>query len=143
MATSTKKTAPATKKTATKKAAATVKKVATTTQKAAIAVLPKPFSKLAKFMSFAPPTTKERLRKRAGTPMPELEAFYNAMKPHMVEVLTFLQGHPVSEAEQEPAVRNLVYLAKAFMEASMAVELLHEADESNVWGFEDMTLANR
>lgn len=118
------------------------KKPATAT-KITAAVLPAPFSKLAKFMSFAPPTTKERLRKRAGTPMPELEAFYNAMKPHMVEVLTFLQGHPVSEAEQEPAVRNLVYLAKAFMEASMAVELLHEADESNVWGFEDMTLANR
>lgn len=118
------------------------KKPATATKKIA-AVLPAPFSKLAKFMSFAPPTTKERLRKRAGTPMPELEAFYNAMKPHMVEVLTFLQGHPASEAEQEPAVRNLVYLAKAFMEASMAVELLHEPDESNVWGFEDMTLADR
>ena len=128
MATSTRKTTTVTKKTTT----------ATTA-----AVLPKQFAKLAKYMDFAPPTTKERLRKRAATPMPELEAFYNAMKPYMVEVLTFLQAHPVNEAEQAPDVRNLVYLAKAFMEASMAVELLHEADESNVWGFEDMTLADR
>jgi len=116
--------------------------MAISAEKTATAVLPKPFAKLAKFMDFAPPTTKERLRKRAGTPMPELEAFYNVMKPHMVGILTFLQAHPVSEAEQAPDVRNLVYLAKAFMEASMAVELLHEPDESNVWGFEDLTLAN-
>lgn len=162
MATSTKKAAtvakkkavPATKKTVTKKsvaakkppirkAATAVKKATTVTKKAVPAVLPKQFAKLAKYMEYALPTTKERLRKRAGTPMPTLEAFYNFMKPCMIEILTFLQAHPVSADEQTPEVRNLVYLAKSFMEASMAVELLHEPDESNVWGFEDLTLADR
>lgn len=148
MATSTKKTAttakkkaaPTTKKTVTKKAVAAKK---TAIKKAAPAVLPKQFAKLAKYMEYALPTTKERLRKRAGTPMPVLEAFYDFMKPYMIEILTFLQAHPVSADEQTPEVRNLVYLAKSFMEASMAVELLHEPDESNVWGFEDLTLADR
>lgn len=129
------------KKVATKKAAV-VKKARTAIAKASSAPLPKQFAKLGKYMAFCLPTTKDRLRKRAGTPMAELEAFYNFMKPMMIDILTFLQAHPVKAEEQTAEVRNLVYLAKSFMEASMAVELLKEPDESNVWGFEDMTLSD-
>jgi hypothetical protein len=129
------------KKVAAKKTAV-VKKARTAIAKASSAPLPKQFAKLGKYMAFCLPTTKDRLRKRAGTPMAELEAFYNFMKPMMIDILTFLQAHPVKAEEQTPEVRNLVYLAKSFMEASMAVELLKEPDESNVWGFEDMTLTD-
>lgn len=145
-----KKPAVASKKTAVKKVAkkavakktTVVKKARTAIAKASSAPLPKQFAKLGKYMAFCLPTTKDRLRKRASTPMAELETFYNFMKPMMIDILTFLQAHPVKAEEQTPEVRNLVYLAKSFMEASMAVELLHEPDESNVWGFEDMTLAD-
>jgi hypothetical protein len=137
---------PAVKKVVAKKVAAkktaVVKKARTAIAKASSAPLPKQFAKLGKYMAFCLPTTKDRLRKRAGTPMAELEAFYNFMKPMMIDILTFLQAHPVKAEEQTVEVRNLVYLAKSFMEASMAVELLKEPDESNVWGFEDMTLTD-
>jgi len=104
------------------------------------ALLPEEFTHLNGHLHWALPTSKERVRARVHSTMPALQAFYDAMCPHMDAIMTYLQDFPPSEADLDPSVRRLMHLAKAFLEAGIAVELLHEPDESNVWGFEDMIL---
>lgn len=102
--------------------------------------LPAPFIALTPHLHWAHPTTKERLRARANASMVELRDFYEALSPHMDNVLTYLRGFPPSEADLDPPVRRLVHLAKAYMDVSLAVELFHAPDEPGVWNFEDMEL---
>lgn len=102
--------------------------------------LPAPFETLSTHLHWALPTTKERIRARVRSTMPELQEFYDAMCPHMDNIMQYLQKFPPSEADLDPSTRKLVHLAKAFLEAGIAVELLHAPDEPNVMGFEDMIL---
>jgi len=106
-------------------------------------LLPKQFAALEGYLHFALPTAKERLRNRVHSTMPDLEAFYAAMKPHMEAIMTYLQNFPPFEKDLEPEVQRLVRLAKAFMDVSVAVELFHAPDEPNVWSFEDMVLEDQ
>lgn len=103
---------------------------------------PPQFAALNEHLRWALPTTKERLRARAGSTMPTLQAFYDALAPQMEGILTYLQDFPADESALEPPVRRLVHLAKAFMDVSIAIEVFNEPDESGVWGFEmlDMEL---
>lgn len=102
--------------------------------------LPERFAALAAHLDWALPTTKERLRLRANSAMPALRAFYDAMCPHMDDILTYLRDFPPAEADLERPERRLVHLAKAFMDVSLAVELFQAPDEPGVWNFEDMEL---
>lgn len=104
------------------------------------ATLPPRFAALNEHLRWALPTTKERLRARAGSTMPVLRAFYDALAPHMDEILSYLQDFPADEAALEPPVRRLVHLAKAFMDVSIAIEVFNEPDESGVWGFEALDM---
>jgi hypothetical protein len=102
--------------------------------------LPSQFAGLTKWLSFALPTPKERLRKRVHSEMSELNAFYDAMRPQMDAVMTYLMDFPADESQLEAPVLNLVRLAKAYMEVSLAVELFKAPDEPGVWDFEFMEL---
>lgn len=102
--------------------------------------LPAQFATLAEYLKLALPTTKERLRARANSTMPELQAFYDGMTPHMDGILAYLQDFPPEEKKLEPQVLRLVHLAKAFMEVSVSIELLHAPDEPMVVSFEDMRI---
>lgn len=102
--------------------------------------LPASFEALTPYLDWAHPTTKERLRARANASMAELRDFYDALSPHMDNILTYLRRFPPKEAELDLPVRRLVHLAKAYMDVSLAVELFHAPDEPGVWNFEDMEL---
>jgi hypothetical protein len=105
--------------------------------------LPKPFSEIAvlkKYLHFALPTTKERLRARVASTMPELQGFYDEVGPHMDAILTYLKDFPPNEKDLAPDVLCLVRLGKAYMEASLSVEMFHAPDEPNVGTFENMEL---
>ena len=108
-----------------------------------VQVLPKQFSGLSQYMEFALPTTKERLRKRTQSTMPQLQAFYDALAPQMDAIMTYLMDFPAEEANLAPQELHLVRLAKAFMEVALAVELFKAPDEPHVWSFEDMVLEDR
>lgn len=102
--------------------------------------LPNQFSMLTPYVGWALPTTTERLRARAQSTMPVLRDFYDALSPHMEGILTYLRDFPADESKLEPHVRRLVHLSKAFMDVSVAVELLKEPDETGVWKFEDLDM---
>lgn len=103
-------------------------------------LLPVPFAMLTNQLHYALPSTKERLRARAHSSMPEIKAFYDAVAPHMDAIMTYLLDFPPAEKDLEPPVLRLVYLAKAFMEHSLAVELFNAPDEPDVWDFENLLL---
>lgn len=102
--------------------------------------LPPAFADLTAQLSWALPTTMERLDRRATSDMSTLKAFYDAMQPRIEDVLIFLKDYPPDEAALEPPVRNLVRLAKAFMDASIAVEVFRAPDEPGVWDYRKLRL---
>lgn len=95
--------------------------------------LPPAFADLNAQLSWALPTTAQRLERRATSDMSTLKAFYDALQPRIEDILVFLKDYPPDEAALEPAVRTLVHLAKAFMDASLAVEVFRAPDEPGVW----------
>jgi hypothetical protein len=106
-------------------------------------VLPKPFADipaLRRYLRFALPTTKERLRARVASSMEELQGFYDEVGPHMDAILTYLREFPPHEKDLPADVLCLVRLGKAYMEASLSVEMFHAPDEPNVGTFENMEL---
>lgn len=104
------------------------------------ATLPPAFADLAPHLAWALPTTAERLDRRATSDMPALKAFYDALQPRIEDVLIFLKDYPPDEAALEAPVRNLVRLAKAFMDASIAVEVFRAPDEPGVWDYRKLRL---
>jgi len=103
-------------------------------------LLPAQFSDLLSFLKFAQPTNKDRVLVRASTPMIELQAFYDAMRPRMEGIMVYLQDYPPDEKSLEAPVRLLMFLAKAFMDVALAVELFHAPDEPNVWAVEGLKI---
>lgn len=103
--------------------------------------LPPAFADLLPYLEWAQPTTTERLRYRATRPMAELTAFYEALKPRMEDVMVFLKDFPPDEAALDPPVQALMRLAKSFMDAAFAVEIVKAPDEPGVWTFETMDLS--
>jgi len=62
--------------------------------------LPAQFQDLEQFVeTWALATQKERVRKRAGSSMEELRAFYDVISPRMEEVMEFLTTCPRAEEE--------------------------------------------
>jgi hypothetical protein len=103
-------------------------------------LLPTQFAELTGFLRYALPTTKERLRARVNSSMADLQAFYDAVSPHMEAIMTYMKGFPADEKELAQPELNLMRLGKAFMCIAVAVELFHAPDEHGVLTFEDMVL---
>ena len=103
-------------------------------------LLPEQFSHLENQLQWAKATSKDRWRVRATSSMSELQIFYDAVAPHMEPIMAYLADFPPNENELEPPVLRLIHLAKAFMEVSLSIELLHVPDEPMVWSVEHMEL---
>ncbi len=86
--------------------------------------LPSGFSDLDQFAQWALPTSVERNKKRIGSPMSEITAFYNALLPRMEEILAYLDQFSLQEMTQD--AQRLMFLALSLAEVSIAVELFHE-----------------
>lgn len=103
--------------------------------------LPEAFKSLEPHMAaWGLPNTTARVHKRINTPYADIERFYHDMAPQMPAVMAYLDGFPPKESELPEDTRNLVYLAKAFTEAAMSVELLKASDEPMVVSMDRVTL---
>lgn len=80
-----------------------------------------------------------RYRKRSASSMADLRAFYDALLPRMDEIITYLDRSPVSQLEETD--RELLNLALAFVEVSLAVELFGEPDEATAMPGPRITIA--
>ncbi len=69
------------------------------------------------------PSERARRDLRCQSSMADLQAFYDAMLPRMDAVIEHLNACPLATMP-EPE-RNLLDLARAFLEAAPAVELFH------------------
>jgi len=85
------------------------------------ALLPAAFADLEPFCArWALATTQERHRRRAGSSMAELQAFYEALTPRLEEALQHLDGFALDALP--PAERRLLDLCLALADVSLAVE---------------------
>lgn len=84
-------------------------------------LLPTQFSELEPFATeWALAATIERHRKRLGSSMAEIKAFYDRMLPRMDAVITYLIQFPLDGMPQDN--RRLLYLALSLAEVAPAVE---------------------
>ena len=87
-------------------------------------LLPDGFSDLEIFAEWALPTSTERNRKRRGSSMDEINAFYDALLPRLKQILAYLDQLSLQEMPQD--ARRLLYLCLSLAEVTIAVELFHE-----------------
>ena len=84
-------------------------------------MLPRQFSALEDLAKeWALPTEAERVQKRLSSAMPEIRAFYDAILPHMEEVLAYLNQFPLDD--MPPDATRLLHLSFSLAEVSLAVE---------------------
>lgn len=69
---------------------------------------------------WALPTEEARVRKRLSSSMGEIRAFYDAILPHVEEMLVYLNQFPLDE--MPPEAMRLLYLCFSLAEVSLAVE---------------------
>jgi hypothetical protein len=84
--------------------------------------LPERFSDLEIWSSWAFATEGERYARRAASTMEELTAFYDALKPHMEDVIAYLSRFPWGTQLSEQDER-LCHLGMTYMEAAVPIEL--------------------
>lgn len=86
--------------------------------------LPRPFTHLAPWLSFALPSEDARMRRRLSASMDELVGLYQALVAEMPAIAAHLDQWPLPDlpAAQKP----LLYLALSFMESAMAVEAFRQ-----------------
>lgn len=90
-------------------------------------VLPPEFSKFEPFCNkWCLRTERERYLARAHAPYPELVTLYEAMLPHLSEIITYLNPFPLTAMPE--SAQNLMYLTFSLMEATHAVELWKQSD---------------
>ena len=87
-------------------------------------LLPNGFSDLEQFAEWALPTSTERNRKRRASSMDAINAFYNAMRPRLEEILAYLDQFSLQEMPQD--AQGLLFLSLSLAEVTIAVELFHE-----------------
>lgn len=84
--------------------------------------LPEKFAALAQWADWGKPTELERYQRRAASTMAELTSFYEALKPHMEDIIQHLSafpwGSPISEADE-----RLFHMAMTYMEAAVPIDL--------------------
>ena len=86
--------------------------------------LPGQFEDLEPFVGWALPDEVGRSRKRASSPMVEIQAFYDALLPRMEAVMGFLNGFPLSELS--PEAERLLQMVLSLAEIGPAVEFYGE-----------------
>lgn len=63
--------------------------------------------------------------------MASLTAFYEAILPHMRDIISYLNRRSIDDFDAQE--KRLLHLAFAFMEVAMAVEVFKEPDESEAF----------
>ncbi len=96
-------------------------------------LLPEQFAGLESWVGeWSLPTEEKRYRRRLSLPLDEVKAFYDALLPHMDDIMKHLQGFRGDNPEVVPVqTRNLFYLALAFMDATHPVELRWKSTDLN------------
>jgi hypothetical protein len=83
--------------------------------------LPAQFAELEPYLEWALPTERERYDKRVATPMPELQAFYDAVFPRFEEAAEYLEQFAMDELPDD--AKNLLWLCSALVTVSFPVEV--------------------
>ncbi|MCE2486128.1 MAG: hypothetical protein J4F42_11490 [Desulfurellaceae bacterium] len=91
-----------------------------------------PFQDLEAYGDWALATESERTAKRVSSPMPAIQAFYDALLPRLEACAAYLDQFPVDD--MPPDARRLLWLTLSLMEVANAVELYKQPRLSN--GFE-------
>ena len=89
-------------------------------------LLPPDFAELEPFVDWALAGESERLQKRLGSSMEEIQAFYSAMMLRIEEALDYLNGF-LLEQLPEPEQR-LLHMTLSLAEVWVAVELYKQPD---------------
>ncbi len=86
------------------------------------AQLPKDFAELEPLVAdWGLPTQDERQTKRRTSTTEELQAFYDAMVPHLPKILEHVDGFPLGELPDDSL--RLFYLSLALAEVAPHIEL--------------------
>tara|TARA_B100000530_G_C15712922_1_gene390702 strand:- start:277 stop:594 length:318 start_codon:yes stop_codon:yes gene_type:complete len=91
--------------------------------------LPKKFTQLEPWVDWALPTMRERSERRASSNMNELQSFYNAVLPHLSDILAYMAKVPVEDNQEHN--NKLLDLTKSLAEVAPAIELFEEPVISN------------
>lgn len=91
--------------------------------------LPPRFKELEPWLGWAKPTEPERYAQRAKRSLTEVRAFFDALQPHMEDVIRHLSQFPWGQTLEEPD-ENLYLLGLAFMEASIPIDLKWKQGEN-------------
>ena len=86
-----------------------------------MATLPEQFANLEPFADWALPTEGDRYAKRLASTMDELQAFYDAAFPRLVESTDHLRSVSLDDISDED--RNLMWLFAALVTVSFPVEV--------------------
>ena len=86
--------------------------------------LPAQFVDLEPFAGWALPDEVGRGRRRASSPMADIQAFYDAMLPRMEDVLGYLNAHALKELS--PEAERLKNMVLSLAEIGPAVEFYGE-----------------
>lgn len=85
-------------------------------------VLPEKFSSLSRWADWGKPTELERYQRRAACTMEELKSFYDALKPHMEDIIQHLSAFPWG-SEISASDERLFHMAMTYMEAAVPIDL--------------------
>jgi len=85
------------------------------------AALPAGFGELATYLTWALPTEAERMAKRVGSSLEEINTFYQAIFPRMEEIITYLNQYPY--VDMPPDARTLSDMALSLVEIAALVEM--------------------
>lgn len=84
--------------------------------------LPEKFRSLEQWSPWFLATERERYEQRIGSTIDELRAFHAALRPHMEDLIQYLEGFewgaPLSDED-----RNLFHLGLSYMEAAVPIDL--------------------
>ena len=83
--------------------------------------LPAAFADLEPYLEWALPSERERYDKRVATPMPELQAFYDAAFPRFEEAAAYLEQFTMDELPED--AKHLLWLYCALVTVSFPVEV--------------------
>lgn len=87
---------------------------------------PQPFEAFEPFSGWALLQREARYKKRIGSSMDEIRAFYDALRPRMEEMVEYLNARSLDNLSEEDS--RLLNLALAWMDASRSIEVLGTPD---------------
>ena len=89
-------------------------------------LLPPGFADLEPYADWALPTERERYAKRLASPMPELQAFYDAAFPRLEDAAAYLEQLPLDALPDDAA--RLLQLCYSLITVSFPVEAWRQPD---------------